>query len=294
MNVDRLTVDAADGRRLAALAAGPRDGMPLVFHHGTPAGLVPLQPLIEAAAARGLRTVMYARPGYGGSTALPGRSVADAAGDVAAILAELRAPAFMTVGWSGGGPHALACAGLLRGRCLAAASVAGVAPAGASGLDWLAGMGAENVEEFSAARAGEESLMPYLEAQAAVLREVSAAEVAGALAGLISEADTAVLDEGFAAFLAESFRAAVSSGIAGWRDDDLAFVRDWGFPLDTIGAAAIWQGDQDRMVPYAHGAWLASHVPGARARLRTGAGHLTFAVTGWGDILDDLTGLAGI
>lgn len=294
MEVDRLTVDTADGRHLAVLVAGPRDGLPLVFHHGTPAGLVPLQPLIKAAASRGLRAVMYSRPGYGGSTALPGRSVADAAADVTAIVAALGAHSFVTAGWSGGGPHALACAGLLPGQCLAAASVAGVAPASAAGLDWLAGMGPENAAEFSAAKAGEEMLTPYLQAQAAVLRDVSAAEVAGALAGLISEADKAVLDGGFAEFLAASFRAAVRPGIAGWRDDDLAFVRDWGFPLDAIGTAAIWQGDQDRMVPCAHGAWLASHVPGARARLRTGAGHLTFAVTGWDEVVADIVGLAGI
>lgn len=50
-------------RRLDVLAAGPEDGMPLLFHNGTPSGLVAFPAMVDAAAARGLRTVMYARPG---------------------------------------------------------------------------------------------------------------------------------------------------------------------------------------------------------------------------------------
>ena len=59
---------------------------PLVFHNGTPGGLVAFPAMVDAAAERGLRTVMYARPGYGGSTGQPGRRIADAAADVAAVL----------------------------------------------------------------------------------------------------------------------------------------------------------------------------------------------------------------
>src|SRR5260370_17318081 len=86
MGDDRRTVQTADGRRLDVLVAGPRDGLPLVFHHGTPGGLIPMRPLITAATACGLRTVMYTRPGYGGSTARPRRSVADAPDGLLPIL----------------------------------------------------------------------------------------------------------------------------------------------------------------------------------------------------------------
>src|SRR5689334_18979484 len=82
----RLSVPAPGGRVLEVLTSGPEDGLALVFHTGTPAGLVGLGPMATAVAARGLRTVLYARPGYGGSTTQPGRVVADAAADVAAIL----------------------------------------------------------------------------------------------------------------------------------------------------------------------------------------------------------------
>jgi pimeloyl-ACP methyl ester carboxylesterase len=295
MTADTFTVYLADGRRLEVLAAGPDDGLPLVMHNGTPVGLVAYAPMVDAAARRGLRLVMCARPGYGDSTALPGRRVADVTGDVAAVLDELGAPRFVTVGSSGGGPHALACAARLPARCLAAATMAGVAPFTAEGLDWLDGMGAENVEEIGAATAGEAQLTSYLEAEAASLATITGPEVADGLGDLISAADKAAATGEFADYLAASFRAAVRTGIAGWRDDDLAFASDWGFTMAEAGAGApvaVWQGDQDMMVPWAHGNWLAVHIPGAVAHLLPGEGHLTLGITSFGAILDDLLAMA--
>ena len=295
MTADTFTVYLADGRRLEVLAAGPDDGLPLVMHNGTPIGLVAYAPMVDAAARRGLRLVMCARPGYGDSTALPGRRVADVTGDVAAVLDELGAPRFVTVGSSGGGPHALACAARLPARCLAAATMAGVAPFTAEGLDWLDGMGAENVEEIGAATAGEAQLTSYLEAEAASLSTITGPEVADGLGDLISAADKAAATGEFADYLAASFRAAVRTGIAGWRDDDLAFASDWGFTMAEAGAGApvaVWQGDQDMMVPWAHGNWLAVHIPGAVAHLLPGEGHLTLGITSFGAILDDLLAMA--
>jgi pimeloyl-ACP methyl ester carboxylesterase len=292
---ERLTVQAPGGI-LEVLVSGPEDGLALVFHTGTPSGLVESGPVAGAAAARGLRTVLYARPGYGDSTPQPGRLVADAAADVDAILAHLRIDEFVTAGWSGGGPHALACAALLPVRCLAAATIAGIAPSDSPGLDWLAGMGRENVEEFGAATAGEADLTRFLDAAAGQLRDITAAQVADGLGDLVSDPDKAAITGEFAEYLAALFRAALATGIAGWRDDDLAFTRDWGFSLDALGHAtpvAIWQGGQDRMVPSAHGAWLAANIPRARAHLLPGQGHDSLMASEFGRILDDLLDLAG-
>src|ERR1700733_3750710 len=225
MQTERRLVPLADGRDLDVLTVGPEDGFPLVVHEGTPGGLVPNGKIVGAAEERGLRVVMTARPGYEGSTPRPGRRVADVAGDVGQVLDALGAGQCVAVGFSGGGPHSLACAALLPGRCLAAASVAGVGPHGVEGLDFLAGMGAENVEEFGLAIQGEEALTPFLEKEAVVLRGITGEQIVGALRGLISEADAAVLTGGeFADSLAAGLRGAVSKGIAGWRDDDLAFA----------------------------------------------------------------------
>lgn len=293
--VDRFIVDATDGRSLEVFTAGPPDGLPVVFHTGTPSGLVEFQPRIDAATAHGLRTVQYARPGYGKSDSQPGRRVADAADDVAAILDHLGATAFVTAGWSGGGPHTLATAALLPGRCLAVASVAGCAPYGADGLDWTAGMAEENIAEFNAAVAGEAAVTAMIEAEAQKLATVTAEQITQALGGLVSAADQAVLTGEYAAYSAASFRAAVSTGIAGWRDDDLAFVHDWGFSLDGLGSAvpvSIWQGDQDAMVPFGHGQWLARRIPQARAHLLAGEGHLTLTATSLDAIFGELAELA--
>jgi pimeloyl-ACP methyl ester carboxylesterase/2-polyprenyl-3-methyl-5-hydroxy-6-metoxy-1,4-benzoquinol methylase len=295
-NPARLAVPAAGDRALDVLVDGPPGGLVLVLHPGTPSGLVAFAPMTAAASARGLRTVLYSRPGYGGSTPQPGRRVADAAADVAAILDQLGAAQFITAGWSGGGPHALACVAGLPGRCLAAATIGGIAPRNSPGLDWLAGMGPENIEEFGAAAAGQAALTRFLEAAAAQLAEITGPVVAEGLGGLMSPVDAAAVTDEYADYLAAALRAAVRGGIAGWRDDDLAFVAGWGFDLGALDGQvpiAIWQGDQDRMVPAGHGAWLAAHVAGARPRLLSGHGHLTLVKTAFGQILDDLAGLSG-
>jgi pimeloyl-ACP methyl ester carboxylesterase len=286
-------IDLGDGRHIEVLVAGPSSGLPVVFHHGTPGGAALFPPWVEAASQRGLRSIICSRPGYGGSTARPGRIVADVAADTAAVLDQFGAHEFVTLGWSGGGPHALACAALLPDRCRAAVSVAGVAPYRADGLDWSAGMGAENLEEFGAAAGGEGPLSTYLQKEADGLATVQATDVAAALGDLVSEVDRLQLTGEFAEFLAASFRAAVSGGIAGWRDDDLAFVTDWGFPLAAPVPVTIWQGGQDRMVPFAHGQWLAANVAGARARLLPEEGHLSLMVGRFGEILDELVGPGG-
>jgi pimeloyl-ACP methyl ester carboxylesterase len=235
-----------------------------------------LEPLAEAAARHGLRFVAYSRPGYSGSTSQPGRRVADAADDVAVLLDTLGAQDFVTLGWSGGGPHALACAALLPDRCRAAAIIAGAAPYDAEGLDWLAGMGEENVAEFGAAATGKEALDGFLTEASAGLKDVQPDDIITAFGDLVPEVDQAALRDGLADYVAGSFRAAMSRGYDGWRDDDLAFLAPWGIDLASIRVpVSIWQGDLDRMVPRGHGRWLGEHVAGATTQLVAGEGHLS-------------------
>jgi pimeloyl-ACP methyl ester carboxylesterase len=290
---ERFIVKVADGRSVEVGTAGPATGRPLVFHSGTPAGLAPYEPLVRAAADAGLRTVQYARPGYGSSDPQPGRRVADAAADVAAILDHLGADQFVTAGWSGGGPHALACAALLPGRCLAAATIAGLAPHDAAGLDWLAGMGQENIDELTLVAQGEPKLSEFLTAAATEMANTAPEQLADALGGLITAPDKAALTADFASFMAQETKAAFTTGIAGWRDDDLAFITGWGFAVTGITVpVAIWQGDADAMVPFAHGAWLAATIPGATGHLLEGHGHLTLVADKIGEILADVAALA--
>ena len=270
------TVTTADGAVLEYLVSGPPEGRTLLFQPGTPNAGAAFRAIVEPAADLGLRTVSYSRPGYGRSTPRPGRSVADAVPDMETVLDAVGAQEFVTLGWSGGGPHALAAGALLPERCQAVAVLAGVAPYPAPGIDWLTGMGEGNLEEFGAALAGPAELDALLESYAAELATVTGAGVIEAMASVLSPVDRAALSGEFAEEMAAALRRAVSSGIAGWRDDDLAFVKDWGFDLGRISVPVdIWQGRQDRMVPFEHGQWLAAKVPTAQAHLFATEGHLS-------------------
>ena len=290
-------VESADGRTLEVLISGPDDGLPLLFHWGTPQGAVPFGILERPAVARNLRVVSYSRPGYGASS--PRReeaaaTVADDAADAAAVLDHLGLHGFVTLGWSGGGPRALACAALLPGRCLAAASGAGAAPASAQGLDFLAGMGPENIEEYEAAMAGPQALEDWLSGHAPATFAITAKDVIASFGQLLPEVDKAALTGELAECMADSLRRAGQQGIVGWRDDDLTLIRPWGFDLAAIEVpVSVWQGGQDKMVPYAHGAWLAEHIPGARAHLYHSEGHISLVMQ-MDRILDDLLARAGL
>jgi pimeloyl-ACP methyl ester carboxylesterase len=287
------TITTRDGRDLEVVSAGPEDGRCFLFHSGTPSAASIFPPAADETARRGLRFVTFSRPGYSLSTARPGRSVGDVVSDVEVILDALGCDTFLCAGQSGGGPHALACAALLPGRVLATATLAGVAPCRAEGLDWLSGMGPENIAEFEASINGSAALTPLLEAEAAHLREVKAEDVAAALGGLISDIDKRALSGAYAEYKADSFRRAVSNGIDGWRDDDIAFVNSWGFDVSSITTpVAVWQGGEDRMVPMPHGAWLAGHIPGAEQHLLPREGHLSLSLNKFGDVLDGLLAMA--
>jgi pimeloyl-ACP methyl ester carboxylesterase len=288
-----LEARTADGRKLEVFVDGPEGAVPLLFHNGTPSTGLLYKPFVEAAAQRGLMMVSFSRAGYGTSTRNPGRSVADVVPDVAAALDHLGAPRFYTLGWSGGGPHALACAVLLPERVIGAATVGGIAPRDAEGLDWMAGMGQENVAGFSAAQAGDEAIRQLLEQIGPSFATVTGDAMAARLGNLVSDVDRSAITGEAAAWLAEVFRDSVRNGFWGWQDDELAFVKPWGFDLaDTEVPLAIWQGAQDRFTPFAHGEWLASHIPGAHPHLLADQGHLSLGVDSFGLILDDLLTIA--
>jgi pimeloyl-ACP methyl ester carboxylesterase len=288
----RFKTGTPDGRTLDVYADGPESAIPLLFHNGTPSSGQLYAPFVSAASQRDLRMVSFSRAGYGSSTRNPGRTVAEVAPDVAAILDQLGAHRFYTLGWSGGGPHALACAALLPERVIGAVTVGGLAPYRAEGLDWMAGMGQENIEAFGAALSDPAALEQFLEAVAPEFATVASTEVAARLGHLVSDVDRSAISGEAAAWLADVFRESVRNGIWGWYDDELALVGPWGFdPRDIYAPVAIWQGAQDRMTPIAHGEWLASHIPGVRAHLLD-HGHLSLGVGSFGLLIDDLMTVA--
>jgi pimeloyl-ACP methyl ester carboxylesterase len=278
--VTELDLTLADGRTLHVYDEGDPHGPAVVYQHGTPSSGRLYGPHVDDARARGIRLIGYDRPGYGGSTAQPARSVGDAAADVSELLDALGADRFAIWGHSGGGPHALACAALLPGRCTAAAALASVAPYGVEGLDWLGGMGEANVRDFDAVLAGPEALEPVLLRDQAEMFSAGPEGLRQAMLTLLSPLDQAALTPEAGAWLFEVMSDGAAKRIDGLRDDNLAFVRPWGFDVTEIRVPVlVLHGVQDLMSPPTHGRWLAAQIPGVEAEISDAEGHVTLFTT---------------
>lgn len=260
-----LDVSLPDGRTLHAYDSGTDDAaerLVVAWHHGTPNIGLPPEPLFLTSGRLGIRWISFDRPGYGGSSALPGRDVASAAGDTAAVADALGIGAFAVMGHSGGGSHALACGALLGDRVLGVVSISALAPFGADGLDWFAGMADPGVASLRAAVAGR------------VAKERYEAAADGGDPGFVAADHEALAAEW--SWLGKVVGPAVAGGPAPLIDDDLAYVAAWGFdPADVAAATLLLHGEQDRVVPSSHGGWLARRIPCAGLWLRPDDGHIS-------------------
>jgi pimeloyl-ACP methyl ester carboxylesterase len=154
-------------------------------------------------------------------------------------------------------------------------------------------MGQQNIDEFSAARQGEAELQHHLAPDLEHLRQTDAAGIVTGLQTLLPEVDRAVLTHEFGADMAANFAEALRTGPDGWVDDDLAFVRSWGFELADVNVpVSLWQGSEDLMVPFSHGRWLAANIPGVTAHLLEGEGHLSISVGALDAMLAEVASLA--
>jgi pimeloyl-ACP methyl ester carboxylesterase len=277
---------------------GPSDGRPVFLLHGSPGSRLGPRPRRQVLDLMGIRLVAFDRPGYGGSDRLRGRRVVDAAQDVEAIADHLGLDRFAIVGRSGGAPHALACAAHLKGGVVAAASLAGLAPRDADGLDWLEGMGESNRREHGAAWEAIDShqhgrLLSRLVHHSGVLQD-AAAEFLQSQHGTEMPADDQRIlnDAGIRHLLAENFRLAVAEGnlrvpdprefdtaidepvLLGWLDDTLAFAGDWGFKVEEIDVPVLlWHGEQDVFSPVSHSRWLAERIDNAELEIEPDTAH---------------------
>lgn len=279
------------GRDLDIYASGPENGPVLLFHHGTPGSRAPFRTIERAAHERGLRYVTWSRPGYSGSTRLPGRRVVDVIADARAVLDAVRADRALVAGWSGGGPHALACGARMADRTTAVIVIAGVGPYGQEGLDWLAGMGQGNIDEFGAAFEGEDALRSFLETARAGMLQASPEDLAHEMSTLLPEIDKQFLTGEVAEDLRSNFHEGLRAGVDGWLDDDIAFIEPWGFDLSEVSVPThVWQGSEDLMVPFSHGTWLAERIPGVVPHLEQGEGHISISIGAIGRMLDEAMG----
>lgn len=264
------TLRTADGRDVHWFdTGGPADAPVLLWHHGTPQTGAVIEPVARAAGARGIRVVSCARPGYPGSTPLPGRTVADSARDALAVLDARGVDRLITAGASGGGPHALACAALAPDRVTAVLVMAGVAPYD-GGPDWFAGMA--DPSGTGSALLGREARLAH--AQTAEFDPNS-----------FIDRDYAALDGAWSA-LGVDAQAGSAAGPDGEVDDDVAYVTPWGADLSAITAPVLLvQGGRDRVIPPLHAHRQLERLPTAELWLRPREGHVS-VLTALGTGLD--------
>lgn len=248
------------GRVLTVEDTGPASGYPLLIPRG--GGSRHLYPaLVRLAQDNGFRTIGYDRPGYGGSTRMPGRAIADCAADVSAIVADLAIKQVAVWGFSGGGPYALATAALLPGVVSAVCVFAPLGPYGVEGLDFLDGMDESYREEVR---------MFFDDRQAAREKfRTEAMEMFDRLSvpdGWLAQwGDRAHQDEAHsqeaADYLAAEHRDGWTNGDVGWWDDWTAFLSPWRFDLADVRApVSLWHGLSDTRCPPAHSRWLAGQL----------------------------------
>jgi pimeloyl-ACP methyl ester carboxylesterase len=282
------SIRLADGRRLAFAEFGDPAGAPVVFLHGWGDSRLTRHPDDKATAALGVRLVTVDRPGAGASDFQARRRLVDWPADVAALADELGIERFAVLGWSGGGPHAAACAHALPDRVTRLGIACGFAP--------LSGPGATRGLPLDL-RLG----LPLLR-HAAWTGRIFFAGVPREFrrdpgrawrrqAGKrLPPSDQAVLrDAALRANLERGAAEAVRPGAAGLAHElAVLFGRPWGFaPRDVRVPTSLWYGTDDTYVPVSMGRRLAAEIPLAQLTVFPQEGHL-LVFTHWREILSHL------
>jgi pimeloyl-ACP methyl ester carboxylesterase len=267
------TVAVEHDRLVAYERWGDLGGQPMFFLHGSPGCRLNRHPDATLWPSLGLHVVTIDRPGYGDSTALSGRRVRHAAGDVAAVADALGLGRFLVVGSSGGGPHALACAAELGDRVLACAAVASAAPLLAGEVEDLIGLNRESLRIL--AEHGRPGMVDFL----GPLRDDFLADPVGALGAQLADAPAADIEwnqrEDVQAVRREAILEALRPGVQGWVDDSVSiFGDDWDVDLGRVRCPVrFWHSDDDKNGPLVAIQRLVESVPGATLTIWSGEGH---------------------
>jgi pimeloyl-ACP methyl ester carboxylesterase len=267
-------VEAPDGRRLSVESLGDPDGKPVFMLHGTPGGSHGPVPRGIVLYRLGIRLISYDRPGYPGSTRKKDRTVADAAADVEVIANYFGFDRFSVIGRSGGAPHALACAAILKDRVICAAALGSLAPCDAEGLDWSAGMTDSNVQAFRYVNGDVGALIATLNEQASKARSNSDGLFELLWPELVGHDKEVISDIALRQIIAQVHVEALRETADGWIDDVIALASPWSFELSDITAPVkLWSGSADVFSPPEHTYWLAKRIQKAKYDIELGKAH---------------------
>jgi len=256
-----------DDRALAYAEYGDPDDAPLVFCHGLPGSRIQGSLLREAAREHGVRVLAPDRPGIGRSGAAGVRPLGNWAEDVATLATHLDIDEYGVVGFSAGGPHALACAARTPERVTRCVVASGSPPPAL----------ADELDGFVRAATGIGRYSVHLALPLAWLlcRHVDGAARFTDVAADPRDGDLANprLGETGRVLLSDA-REAVQQGPRAVATEFAALGRDWGFDLGDVAVPTqVVHGALDEAVPVSVGEYVADSVPGAEFVVHENAGH---------------------
>jgi pimeloyl-ACP methyl ester carboxylesterase len=281
-----------DGRRVTYAEWGDAAGSPVLLLHGMPGSRL-LCPDERATTAAGVRLIAPDRPGYGGSDPRPGRTVAEGTDDIAELIRQLGLPPLPVIGWSSGGPYALAAAARIPEVVSSIGVIAGDGPP-----DDVPGYWDEATPELRELVAAVRTDPAAARPRVAERLKWYAADPGSIIDGVASDPtspDGALLSlPAVAQALRAMFVEGARQGVAGYVDDWIATVLPWGFAIGDIDRdVLLWWGDADRLTSRAHTEHLARTLPRARLTIYPGEGH-NVAATHWAEILDAMLAPASV
>ena len=275
----------SDGRSIEYSDNGVSSKSALILHHGTPNSMTVWSTWLAAAAEKGTRAIAFTRPGYAGSDRKVNRTVIDANDDLEEILNQVEVDNFVSIGWSGGGPYALA-SGLLK-KCSGVQLIASVSPYDAEDFDWFQDSTPESIEETKISAKSLQDCISFKEGYYAELRDLNVEQL---LVEYEKRASFKLFENEYRVFandLSASFQAALKDGVLGYAEDEYAFLRNWGFECKEVQVAVgIWQGLDDKSVPPHMARWLNANILNPTLELKEGQHHSSIMVENCSEILD--------
>ena len=288
MTADHMnqTITLEDGRALGYAEYGDPAGK-AVFHFHGGAGSRLERPADESILTDlGIRYISTDRPGHGLSDPQPDRKLLDWPDDISQLADHLQIGSFYVLGWSAGGPYALACAYKLRERVLAGAIVSGMAPPNRprpyEGLPFPS-----RVLMFVFRRMPR--LLVLFRRMGYSTTQGNPRDLGQRLASSVPPADREILQvpANQAMFVAD-IRQGYQQGWLGPALDDIIANRPWGFRLEDIALRIdIWQGQVDENVPLCQGQYQYQKIPDSSLTVWSDQAHL--ALLGhWREVLATL------
>lgn len=271
-NMPRIdsAIKLKDGRTLSYAMLGDPNGRELLYLHGGMSSRLDINFADELLQDLNVKFIAPDRPGIGDSDRQIGRTLSDWAADARELLLALNLKNLPVLGWSLGGPYALACGSLLSDRITRVGTIGGVGP-----LDHKGAVEDLGLLEDRILLSWPESLLHLLSPAGIFFKFYSPSKMKSELLRAVKEGpDYEIIDalslEDATAFAYE----AIKQGFEGTLDDYLALRKPWGFEVGSIQTEVkMWQGTEDHLCPVSSAKILAARLPNVELILVENSGH---------------------